>query len=77
MKWSSRVADETIGLGATRDELRQLLGEPDDVSTERKQGQPVIWKYGEIEYYFGDDGRVNLIYTEDDEGTGRTIAKSY
>ena len=54
-----------------------LLGEPDDVSAIRQHGLPVIWKYGEIEYYFGDDGRVNLIYTEDSEGNGRTIAKSY
>ena len=71
------MADEILGLGATRDELRQLLGEPDDVSAIRQHGLPVIWKYGEIEYYFGDDGRVNLIYTEDSEGNGRTIAKSY
>jgi hypothetical protein len=71
------VADQAIGLGATRDELRQLLGEPDNVSTERKHGQPLIFKYGQLEYYFGDDGRVYLIYTEDDGGNGRTIAKSY
>ena len=70
------MADEAIGLGATREELRQLLGEPDDVSTDRIRGEPVIFKYGRIEYYFGDEGRVYLICTEDDEGNARTIAKS-
>jgi hypothetical protein len=56
-----------IGLGATRGELRQLLGEPTDTSVPtRGEREPGIWKYGEIEYHFGDDGRVFLIYTEDE-----------
>jgi hypothetical protein len=58
-----------VGLGATRDELRRLLGEPTDTSLPtRSQRQPMIWKDGDIEYHFGDDGRVWLIYTEDAEG---------
>jgi hypothetical protein len=72
-----KMLDKIVGLGATRDELRQMPGEPDDVSIERKHGQPVIWKYGEIEYHFAEDSRVCLIYTEDCKGNGRTIAKSY
>jgi len=72
------MPDQTVGLGATREELRRLLGEPDDVSTgSRHKPLPMIWKYGEIEYHFADDGRVCLIYTEDSDGNGRTIAKSY
>ena len=57
-----------IGLGATREELRRLLGEPTDVSIKKcKQAEPVIWKYGDVEYHFGPDGRVWLVYTEDAE----------
>jgi hypothetical protein len=68
------------GLEATRDELRRLLGEPDDVGgTSRKHPTPVIWKYGDIEYHFDsdrEDGRVFLIYTEDGpELTPRVIAQ--
>jgi hypothetical protein len=66
----SRAMDTApIGLGATRDELRRLLGEPTDTSVPtRRKSEPGIWKYGEIEYHFGNDGRVWLIYTEDANG---------
>lgn len=57
-----------VGLGATREELRQLLGEPTDRSVPtRSDPIPLIWKYGDIEYYFRPDGRVWLIYTEDQD----------
>ncbi len=55
-------------LGATRDELRRLLGDPSDMSVPtRSQHQPMIWKYGPVEYHFGPDDRVWLIYTEDED----------
>lgn len=60
------MSEQPVGLGATHEELRQLLGEPTDTSAStRTQRQPMIWKYGDIEYHFGDDGRVWLVYTED------------
>jgi hypothetical protein len=60
------MAAAPIGLGATRDELPRLLGEPTDTSVRtRTQCEPMIWRYGVVEYHFGDDGRVWLIYTED------------
>lgn len=65
-----------VGLGATRDELRQLLGEPTDTSVPtRSQRLPTIWRYAEIEYHFGDDGRVWLIYTEDADHKPRVLGK--
>jgi hypothetical protein len=65
-----------IGLGATRAELRRLLGEPTDTSTPtRSQRQPAIWKYGAIEYHFGTDGRVWLIYTEDADHNPRVLGQ--
>jgi hypothetical protein len=64
------------GLGATRDEIRQLLGEPHDTGgTSRRHPTPSIWKYEEIEYHFGLDGRVCLIYTEDSDGEPHVIAE--
>jgi hypothetical protein len=62
-------------LGATRDDLLRTLGEPDDVGgTSRSRRVPSVWKYGEIEYHFGRDGRVWLIYTEDSDGNPKVLA---
>jgi hypothetical protein len=70
------MRERPVGLGVTRDELRRLLGEPTDTSIPtRSQRRPMIWKYGEIEYHFGDDGRVWLIYTEDEDRKPRILGK--
>ena len=59
------MRESVPGLGATHDELRRLLGDPTDTSVpSRSQLQSMIWKYGEVEYHFGPDGRVWLVYTE-------------
>jgi hypothetical protein len=53
----------------TRDELKAILGEPDDVGgTTRKQVTSLIWKYDELEFHFerGFDGSLWLIYSEVD-----------
>ena len=58
-----------IRLGITRDELKAILGEPDDLGgTSRKQVTPLIWKYDELEFHFGhgSDGLLWLIYSEVD-----------
>jgi hypothetical protein len=66
--------DRCTGLGATREELLSLLGEPTDTSIpKRKQAEPDIWKYGEVEYHFGPDGRVWLVYTEDADLNPRVL----
>jgi hypothetical protein len=58
----AQMEEPPAGLGATRDELRQLLGDPTDTNvTSRSQQQPMIWRYGKVEYHFGADGRVWLI----------------
>jgi hypothetical protein len=42
-----------IHLGMSRDELRSLLGDPDDVGAiSRKYEHPSIWKYGEVEFFW-------------------------
>jgi len=60
------MASVPIGLGSTREELRRLLGDPTDTSIRtRSQRESMVWKYGDIEYHFDEDGRVWLVYTED------------
>ena len=59
-----------VRLGTTREELRAILGEPDDVGgTSRKYPNPAIWKYHNLEFHFeqGQDGTLWLIYGEVDE----------
>jgi hypothetical protein len=52
------------------------LGEPTDTSAPtRSQSQPMIWRYDEVEYHFGDDGRVWLIDTEDKNRNPRVLGK--
>ncbi|MEX2214614.1 MAG: hypothetical protein WD768_10825 [Phycisphaeraceae bacterium] len=69
--------DPSAQLGLTRDELRNLLGNPTDRSVPpRRRRESMIWKYGEIEYHFGLDGKVWLIYTESPDGTPQVLAQS-
>ena len=70
------MGEPTGGLGATRDELRRLLGEPTDTSVPtRREWRPMIWRYGEVEYHFGPDGRVSLVYTEDGDRNPRVLGQ--
>jgi hypothetical protein len=70
------MGEPPVGLGATREELRRLLGEPTDTSVRsRSQRRPAIWKYGEIEYHFGPDDRVWLVYAEDADHNPRVLGR--
>ena len=63
-------------LGVTREELVRQLGQPTDTSVACfASGQPMIWKYGDIEYHFNESDSVWLIYTEDESGDPRVLAK--
>lgn len=58
-----------IRLGMTREEIRDRLGDPDDMGgTLRKYRTPSIWKYGEVELFFGRDGFLYTFYCEIDQG---------
>lgn len=75
-KIAPAAREQLAGLGANREELRRLLGEPTDTSLSTRSQRPsMIWKYGEIEYHFGDDGRVWLVYTEDAEGNPQVLGQ--
>ena len=57
-----------VRLGCRRSDLHALWGEPDDVCTMQKDGEPLILKYGDVEFHFngGTDGRLFLIYKDAD-----------
>lgn len=58
-----------LRLGMSRDELKAVLGEPDDVGgTSRKWRTPAIFKYADVEFHFGPgpQGTLILIYRERD-----------
>ena len=55
-----------ITLGMTRSEVRALLGPPDNWSVARNADRsPIIWKYGDFEFYFDSrDGPLHLLRTD-------------
>ncbi len=56
-----------IRLGMSRTQVRELLGDPDDIGgTSRKYRVPATWKYGDIELHYerGKDQLV-LIHADD------------
>jgi hypothetical protein len=53
-----------VSLGMSRARLRGTLGPPDDAGGKsRRQPQPRIWRYGDLEFHFGGD-RLALIHLE-------------
>lgn len=76
-QWWSEFAStgsiSPINLGFTRDQVRQVLGEPDDFSVEKSGREPAIWKYENLEFHFGwkKDDPLNLIYMDTDDGVVR------
>jgi hypothetical protein len=60
-----------VKLGISREELRVLLGEPDDTgAVSRNRSTPAIWKYGPLEFHFGPrpSDSLSLIYMETESG---------
>lgn len=67
-----------VHLGMDRRQVEATLGEPTDVSIiPRRWRHPAIYKYGDIELHFGKgfEGKLWLIYSEDNEGNPTTHAK--
>lgn len=64
------IQQQIIRLGMTRADLLFLLGEPHDKAMPtRSMPQPLIWKYGEIEFHWGpkDYGLWLVIEAENSE----------
>lgn len=57
-----------IRLGMMREDVRPLLGEPDDTAKGwRKRPLMGIWKYGDVEFHFGLEGELYLIFIDEKE----------
>ena len=54
-----------LKFGMSQDEVIEILGQPDDVSTMRVSGKPLILKYHDIELHFDRKG-LHLIYSDDE-----------
>jgi hypothetical protein len=66
-----------VRLGMSREDLRNLFGDPDDTEgISRKHPTPALWKYDNLEFHFGskwEDG-LSLIYLEENEVTKISIS---
>lgn len=63
-----------ILLGKTREEIVEMLGEPDDVSVpSRKYKIPLIYVYGNIEYHFNSEKGVCVLIF--DNSTHKTLER--
>ena len=52
-----------LALGRTRLDISNALGPPSDWATGQAVNRSAVWKYGDVEVYFGpDDDRVSLIH---------------
>ena len=61
-----------VMLGCTREHIRDLFGEPDKMGgISRKHKIPAIWKYGELEFHFGNKRTdvLSLIWADGPSGT--------
>lgn len=65
-------------IGMTREEIVEVLGEPDDVGyVSRKRRTPNIYVYRGVELHFepSKTGRLSMIYAEDDDGNVQLLLK--
>lgn len=72
----ARLGGAAVGMG--RDDVRQRLGAPDDWGVEETVERASIWRYGNFELHFGEDGRCWMIFNDYaqyglDAGPGRTL----
>src|SRR4051812_10797260 len=59
-----------VVLGMSRAALRAALGPPgDDGGTSRRQRNPTIWRYGDLEFHFAGD-TLALVFLERFSGPG-------
>lgn len=57
-----------LKFGISQDEVIEIFGNPDAVSTMKSDGKPLILKYHDIELHFGGKAHhgLHLIYSDDD-----------
>ena len=57
-----------LKFGMSQDEIMEIFGKPDAVSTMKSDGKPLILKYHDIELHFGGKTHhgLHLIYSDDE-----------
>ena len=77
---SPEVLLARVRIGMTREEVLAALGPPDDTGgTSRKYRSPCIYRFGRIELHFEPRkaGKLDMVYTEDDDGHGHVLLKGW
>src|SRR4051794_27422331 len=61
-----------VSFGCDRQQLEAILGEPEDVGgVSRKHRRLVIWKYGDVEFYFSRaSGGLEMVHIDRFTGPG-------
>lgn len=62
-------------LGMDRQEIAGIFGDPDDHSAGSHAQRAAIWKYGSLEFHFGADGSLWLVYMDTPEGVVVSIKR--
>lgn len=62
-----------IEWGFSREQVRAILGQPDDVSVAKKGRAPAIQEYGRLEFHFRNrwEDPLALMFMDTPEGTAR------
>lgn len=58
---------EPLWFGMSQEELKRVLGQPDDMSSEVVKGNHLIFKYADIEFHFDErfGHKLFLVFSED------------
>ena len=79
MKWREEVFKTRdmypIKLGMTQDNIIAKFGQPDNVSTQKKDGKPLIFKYYDVEFHFDERNNHTLFLMYSDESENLSIYK--
>jgi hypothetical protein len=67
-----------LAFGASQEEVTAVFGAPDDVSTHKKKGRALVFRYADIEFHFDHqrEHRLHLIYREREDGSTRISIKA-
>lgn len=80
LKWRKRFDStgriDPIELGQSQSIVKDILGDPDEVSIARKKNNPIILRYLNMEFHFDfineNEGELVLIYEEVEPGITTT-----
>lgn len=64
-----------VEFGSTREVVRSLIGELEATGDGFRRSRKMrIWRFGAVEFQYDREGRLYLVYMEEEDGTPRVIA---